>query len=298
VARPSRGNPSPASSDRLRRELLRSDARLEQEVDRALVPSGLTPEDVHDLHRELRRLASGLVVWARLVPPRVRPAVAEAARRVRRLARLVGRLRDRDVTIALLSPDARRTHGVELLRPWVEFLGRLREDAHTGRELLRAFLRAERQGGLLDRTRALLDLPRKADADRGLVRILAQERRLRQGRVRRAHRKARRKLSSQRLHRLRIRIRQWRHLAALEVAAGAVVARPPPTWPRLQARLGKLHDLDVAIATVPEDLAGAAPALRLRQRRRKLRRSVRDELERIVARRARAAARAREPRLR
>jgi CHAD domain-containing protein len=258
----------------------------------------LTPEEVHDLHRELRRLASGLTVWGRLVPTRLGPSVAEVARRVRRLARLVGRLRDRDVTVTLLTPDPRRGARVEDLRFWAEYLGRVREDTRTGRELLRAFLRSERQGGLFERAEAVLDLPPRTDADRGLARILAEERRSRQGRVRRAHRRARRRPSSERLHRLRIRIRQWRHLAALEAATGAIVTRPPPTWPRLQARLGKLHDLDVAIATVPEELDGAAPALRLRRRRRRLRRSVQDELERIVARPRKAAALARRRRAR
>jgi CHAD domain-containing protein len=134
----------------------------------------------------------------------------------------------------------------------------------------------------------------RADASRGLHRILADERRQRQGRVRKAHRKARRRPTSERLHRLRIRIRQWRHLASLELAARATANHPPPpSWQRLQGRLGRLHDLDVALATVPEDLVDADPPRRLRERRRALRRSVRASLERIAAGPERATARAR-----
>ncbi len=267
---------------RLRGELLRSLDRVTVELDRGLRDSVLPPELLHELHRELRRLASGFVVWDRLVAASDGPGVAELARRLRRLARLVGRVRDHDVTAALLGRGLRRTtRGAEVDR-WRGFLGRLREDAHTDRELLRAFLTSERQAGILERSRAALALTLRSDAARGLHHVLGEERRRRQGRVRRAHRKARRRPSVERLHRLRIRIRQWRHLASLEVAAGTGTIHPPTAaWRLLQARLGRLHDLDVAISSVPEALAEAAPSRRLRDERRELRRLVRSALERL-----------------
>jgi len=278
----------------MRSELLRTLTTLEGEVDRGLGRTVLSPEDVHDLHRDLRRVASGMGVWSRLVPTAQQIAVQEAARRYRRLARLVGRVRDRDVTTVLLTPVARRGRAAAEFAPWHDFLGRLRDDTQTGRELLLAFLRSERQGGLFDRSRTLLGLEPRADARRGLHRILAEERRLRQGRVRKAHRKACRRPTSERLHRLRIRIRQWRHLASLELIARATATHPPPpSWQRLQARLGRLHDLDVALATVPDELADSAPARRLKEARRRLRRSIRAALERIAARPDLATARAR-----
>lgn len=293
MARPARPRAASAGPLRLRDELGRSLATLEHRIEAGLGHFTLAPEEVHDIHREMRRLVSGLSVWARLVPAGRRPEVQAAARRLRRLARLVGRVRDRDVTTALLAPAGRGHARTETPGTWEEFLGRLREDTHIGRELLRAFLRTERQGGLFERVRGLIDLEPRPDAARGLSRILAEERRRRQGKVRRAHRKARRDPTSERLHRLRIRIRQWRHLNALEVAAHAAARRPPPpSWQRLQARLGRLHDLDVALATVPEELGRAAPALRLRERRRKLRRSVQKSLEMIAARPERAVPRA------
>jgi CHAD domain-containing protein len=283
----------PAGPLRLRAELMRTLSTLDGEIQRGLDRGVLAPEEVHNVHRDLRRLASGMAVWGRLVPTGRASTVEEVARRLRRLARLVGRVRDRDVTTALFAPVGRRPPPNGSDR-WIEFLGRLRDDTQTGRELLLAFLRSERQGGLFERAGELLQLVPRADASRGLHRILADERRQRQGRVRKAHRKARRRPTSERLHRLRIRIRQWRHLASLELAARATANHPPPpSWQRLQGRLGRLHDLDVALATVPEDLVDADPPRRLRERRRALRRSVRASLERIAAGPERATARAR-----
>lgn len=293
---PQRPRTAPPSSGpgRLRGELVRVLGALDRQIERALEHVPLTPGEVHDLHRDLRRLASGLTVWGRLLPADTHPEAREVAGRLRRLARLVGRVRDRDVTASLLAPISRGGRVRPPPEAWREFLGQLREDSHTGRELLRAFLRTERQGGLFERARGLLATAPRGDAGRGLHHILAEERRRRQARVRRAQRKARRDPTGERLHRLRIRIRQWRHLASLEGLARATANHPPPlSWRRLQDRLGRLHDLDVAVATIPEGLAGSVPALRLKEVRRELRRAVRLTLERIAARGERAAATAR-----
>ena len=58
-------------------------------------------------------------------------------------------------------------------------------------------------------------------------------------------------------------------------------------------RLGRLHDLDIALATIPGALNGTAPARRLRSRRRELRGSVWVSLDRMATRPERATARAR-----
>lgn len=294
MARAARAAAEPSGPLRLRSELGRTLSRLEGEIDRALGHAVLSPEDIHNLHRDLRRIASGMTVWERLAPTSQQAGVQEIGRRLRRLARLVGRVRDRDVTTSLFASPTSQRRPAGDLGGWREFLGRLRDDTDAGRELLRAFLRSEREGGLFDRSHRLLELAPRAGASLSLHHILAEERRLRQGRVRKAHRKARRRPTSTRLHRLRIRIRQWRHLASLEMVARATASRPPPpSWGSLQARLGRLHDLDVALATVPEDLGDADPARRLKKRRRKLRRSVRTTLERIASRPEQVTARAR-----
>ncbi len=263
---------------RLRGEVARSLDRARAEIDQGLGHSVLPPDVLHALHQELRRVASGLAVWGRLVPVRAEAEVEEVAQRLRRLARLVGRVRDRDVTMDLLARGGRGAASAADREAWRGFLGRLREDGHTDRELLRAFLTTERASGLLDRAQSALELPARPDAAQGLAQILGQERRERQGRVRKARRKARRKPTVERLHRLRIRIRQWRHLASIEAAAGHAGAPPPESWRQLQARLGRLHDLDVALATVPETLADSAPCRRLRASRRTLRRGIQQGL--------------------
>jgi len=256
--------------------------------------TALSPEAIHDLHRDLRRLAIGLSVWRRLVPSGRAAAVTELTQHLRRLARLVGRVRDRDVTAGLLLPTPATRSRPKVDRNWDEFLGRLREDTQAGRELLRAFLTSERQNGLLDRLAEALELEPRPGAARSLHFVLAEERRRRQGRVRKAHRKARRNPSSARLHRLRIRIRQWRHLTALEgTQAASPEPPPPPSWRRMQTRLGRLHDLDVAIATIPEELRDGPGSRGIVETRRRLRRSVRRSLKELGARPERARPRPR-----
>jgi CHAD domain-containing protein len=267
--------------ERLRGELKRTLADLETELDQELGQPAPTPEDVHRIHQDLRRLASGLTVWDRIVPARHRSEAREVQQRLRRLARLVGRVRDRDITAGLLAPASGRSPPSRNPE-WVEFLGRLRDDTRTGRELLQAFLRTERRGGLLVRVGRLLERPVGPEARRDLGQLLGREGSRRHGRLAKAHRKARERPTSARLHRLRIRIRQWRHFNGL--ANGVRRARgglPSPAWQRLQERLGNLHDLDVALATVPDDLADTAAARRLRRDRRRLLASVQAALDRL-----------------
>ncbi len=265
---------------RLRDELRRTLAALEAELDRDLARPAPSPEEVHRLHQELRRLSSGLAVWARLLSARSRLEAEEVVRRLRRLARLVGRVRDRDITVRLLTANP---GGVPSGNPeWARFIGRLRDDSRTGRELLQAFLRTERRGGLLARAGRLLERRPVAESLTALTEVLGQERRRREGRVDRAHRRARKRPNVERLHRLRIRIRQWRHFAGLAHAVRPLPdRRPAVSWQRLQTQLGVLHDLDVALATVPETLVRAVPAGRLRRRRRHLLGSVRASLDRL-----------------
>jgi CHAD domain-containing protein len=211
------------------------------------------PEVLHQLHRELRRLRVGLEVWIRASSNRQGTDLRALDRRVKRLARLVGGVRDRDVAIELLEngpktlPSRERT-SLRRLR------GRIADDAHIGRELLRASLRTERDLGLFEGIRAGLHTRPSARRARAIRNYLESIRVEGQEAVRTAHKKARRKPSSRRLHRLRIRVRNWNHLSDL-------AASVDPTFPvperhplrSLQARLGRLHDLDVV-----EDLTAKA----------------------------------------
>jgi CHAD domain-containing protein len=252
------GTPSLAA---LRRGLRTLRLEVEREVDEATGDRPASPETLHDLHRDLRRLASGLVLWGDLLNPPDAAEVRPVVRRIRRFARLVGRIRDRDVTLALLDPLARRRAPAREARAFHAFLGRIREDTRTGRELLRAFLTSERRGGLFEQVRRIFERTPRLGASRLLVGIVHDAWRDHHRRVRKAHRKARRHPDVDRLHRLRIHIRRWRHLAALADLA----AVPPPEsieagLRTLQERLGELHDLDLARASIPDELKGSAPA--------------------------------------
>ncbi len=267
----------------LRAELDELLNEVEREVAATIGRPAPDVELLHDLHRDLRRLASGLKVWMLLVPSRHGGELTELNGRLRRLARRVGRVRDRDVSLTVLDPVVPSRGSPRDRAYWESVVTRLRDDAHTGRELLKALLRSEEQGGLFERVRTGFALRPPPGADRGLDRVLREERDLRHRKVRRAHRRARRKPSSERLHRLRIRIRQWRHLAALERATGvAASARPSAAWQRLQDGLGRVHDLDVALAALPRDLVQSPPAEKLRRDRRVLRTSLGEALEHLA----------------
>lgn len=264
---------------------------VKRDVDRVIDQPLPDAEVLHDLHRELRRLAGGLSLWNELLPSsraeELRPAIAK----VRRFARLVGRVRDRDVTLSLVEPLLDGPVPPEEDEDLRKFAGRLREDARTGRELLRAFLTTERHAHWLEELRAALDHPLRTSAPRDLERLVHDAWATHRRKLRRAHRRARRKPNARRLHRLRIRIRRWRHLASL--AELARVAPPEPVDARLsglQERLGHLHDLDVALASFPDELATSSVAARIRGLRRDERRAISSAIE--LRERARKAARA------
>src|SRR5208282_3020395 len=97
--------PAPTSRDaaELARMLeVRLDGTL-HEADRVIQNPKPAAESLHRLHRELRRLRVGLDVWARASTPARRLDLRSYDRRLRRLARLVGGVRDRDVALDLLA---------------------------------------------------------------------------------------------------------------------------------------------------------------------------------------------------
>lgn len=263
---------SPAT---LARQLDRILANVVTAVDAIIVRPHPAPGTLHRLHRELRRLRTALTVWEHLLSPRQRKQLGPLDDRLKRLARLVGRIRDRDIAIELLA----RVDGLRRPRSVVTGLSRyrtrLRDDARTGRELLRAFLRAEHDAQLFTEIQLRWNAPaigyRSKDVGKLLVRTKLEE----VDRVNAAHRHARRKPSATRLHQLRIRVRGWRHLADL---ARTLDPRQTPTFPaplrRLQRDLGHLHDLDVVLADLPAEVQRTDWASSLRVERRDQRKKV------------------------
>jgi len=256
----------------------RLDATL-HELDRLVVNPRPAASALHRLHRDLRRLRTGVGIWARLLPKTPRAEVEGYDRRLKRLARLVGGVRDRDVTLGLLADRTLPGSAQERIRLH-QVRARLVDDARVGRELLRVFLRSERDAGLFEGVRTSLHLKPRGNRVQHLEGYLAEIRDESRREVQAAHRRARRKPSTRRLHRLRIRMRNWRHLADLSLTL--VPTQPPlpapPPLRALQRRLGRLHDLEVA-----ENLARPARGTRwarsLEEEQRRQRRRIVQQLK-------------------
>jgi CHAD domain-containing protein len=234
-----------------------------------------TSEQLHELHRSMRRLRHALVLWSRVLRAQDRALMKPLDRRLSRLSRLVGRVRDRDVMLELLeggSLPAPRGGDVALV---ARLRSRWRDDARTGRELLRVFLRSERDAHLFEQLGATLTLVPRSDPRVSLESVLETEERSRQERVRLAHRRARRKGSVARLHRLRIQVRRLRHLDELRGQLDpAHPGAPPPVVRRLQSQLGRLHDVDIVLDGIGSALASTPWGEALRRERRRLRRAI------------------------
>jgi CHAD domain-containing protein len=199
-------------------------------------------EELHLLHRTLRRLRIELRPWKRALRAGRRRVVREADRELREVARLVGEVRDRDVAQAVLERLARRH---EMLAP--EGLRTVRTAIHrqarSGRKLVPAAAEALLASGVLKALDelAVTELSEGEVASwRSTVRA-AEERVLDD--VRRRYDRARKGRTPERLHELRQALRSARLWS--EAYTLPTVAWYPESLGTLQARLGRLHDLSI-----------------------------------------------------
>lgn len=261
--------------ERLRGELERLVRAAAQGAEAVIQRPQATPGSLHNLHRDLRHLRTGLAVWRELVPRSQRDPLATLDRRLRRLARLVGEVRDRDVAVDLLGSVEAFAHRRRDQERLERYRGRLRDDARTGRELLRALLRSETDGRLFDGVAAFLAGPVGAVATRAVFRRLSEHRSRGHEKLVTAHRKARKRPSMDRLHRLRIRVRRLRQINNL---AGAVDPATTETVAgslrSLQQGLGRLHDLDVLFERLDPTFRETRWARALRKERKRQRRRI------------------------
>ncbi len=212
-----------------------------------------TPEQVHRLHAELRRLRVEHRLFRSLLRPDGTDRARALDRRLAEVARRVGTVRDADVELHLLEPTPRGTRSAAASPG--DLVRRLRDDARIGRELLRAYLQAELRAGLFEGLGATLAQPldRKAAARFPEAEVERARRRLL-----RAFKRARRQLSERRAHLLRVQLRRTRYLMEfLGTVPGAGRGEYPKRLARLQHQLGRLHDLDVLHGWIE----GLAPAL-------------------------------------
>ena len=266
--------------ERIAREIAGILSEVTKAVDLVVASPHPTPESLHRLHRQMRRLRTGLTLWEALLPSAERGLLHPLDVRVKRLSRLVGRIRDRDIALALLQRFDRATASHRDIVRVERYRTRVQDDARTGRELLRAFLRAERQARLLDDVgERLRSLPRSGsflDSRRAITVAHART----HDNLRRAHRKAVRRPSMERLHRLRIRIRRARQFSDLELAIDPRHGRPfSSSMVKLQKDLGDLHDLDMILVGLDGDVRRTAWAGQLREERRRRRKEILKTLE-------------------
>jgi CHAD domain-containing protein len=217
------------------------DAQLAETVPR-LLGSG-DEEAVHDFRVALRRTRTLLEVGRSVFGGFYADEVRRALRDVHRAS---GTLRDEEVLIDLVSSLEVRPEVLSNVTDWIE--GRRRREKR-----LRGALRRKIREGELDRGRRLLDalvaFRIKPSRDRRVTKF-----------ARRAVGDARREVERRRgapiddaeaLHCLRIAYKRLRYtietFATVLPSELAALAQPAS---RFQSRLGKLHDTDMAIASV------------------------------------------------
>ncbi|MFZ0830157.1 MAG: CHAD domain-containing protein [Thermoplasmata archaeon] len=240
--------PTAREATALRAEIARSGLRAESGLRSCAYRTTPDPETLHRLHRDLRELR---VTHRLLVPAPKGDAHNDVTdQRLRRLAGLVGEVRDRDVAIAILL---RSGGGIEgKLRQSLQ--ARLRHEGQVGRELLRAAARAELERHLLQaviRDVSSARVPGPSQLRREMAAALARH----HATVVRSFHRGLKKPSTRRLHRLRIALRNAR---ALRILVGRVTGHSANSVPadldKLQRALGRLHDLDMVaerIASLP-----------------------------------------------
>ncbi len=240
-------------------------ARTRSRTDTVIGHPEPSTEDLHDLHRHLRRLRILIRWWSRTGPRPRREELRILAGRVRHLTRLAGSVRDLDVELdlweGLVGPDRAKT-----TEPWATFGRHLRDSARTGRELLRAALRTEEAAGIFEELEASLRGIGSIARLIALTQELTRERRRLAIAASKARRRALKSPLPERMHALRIRVRQLRYLTDLEDAlSGARASTFPPRYARLLRRLGELHDRDVLAEQLARlDPKRAVPAWRVR----------------------------------
>jgi CHAD domain-containing protein len=247
-----------------------------------------SPERLHRFHRNLRRVRVELRLLRHVLRPSDELLAEDVGRRLKRLARLVGEVRDFDVELSLLAhprlAKSARSSSDHLERT----RGRLREEARTGRALLGAFLRAELDRGLVRDLERVLEAARPRLSPKSIGRAAGLERERSRERAERALKRARRQPTPKRMHGLRGALRQARHLSDLLEAPGEGASKPfPGRVDRLQQELGRLHDLDVladGLESLGPDVWSSSWARSERRRRRRLREEIAAELVRRAVR--------------
>ncbi len=223
--------------------------------------AGNDPHDVHQMRVATRRLRASLQATAVAYQPK---RVDTLRRHLRKLARALGEVRDRDVLLLRLRQDAEASRNVtgeqhDELSAAVERLQTERDGAH---QELAAELKRKRTARLLQELNDFLECPlaEVQAEDNGLpllVRHHAGSALWHEFEAVRRFETVMADASSERLHELRIAVKHLRYTLELyEPALGEGAHGLLKQVTKLQEHLGNLHDADVAIAYL-----GAAQAV-------------------------------------
>lgn len=227
------------TSERLTRLSYRVEERL-QAISRA---RGLGVEDVHDLRSDLRRLRIWFRPWRRMLTRGSASLGKDIDRQVAELARLSGDVRDRDIGLELLKPPSKLSAVVRRNRYLKAAQETLAKEGKKGRRLLVRSATVMLDAQTLPALRMLVTQLRTASLAFSCERSLVRESEQCQRRVIRSFDRAVARPTIQRLHELRIALREVRiYQEAVPPRVGMGFNRPAE---RLQRRLGELHDLDV-----------------------------------------------------
>lgn len=234
--------PESTAADAVRRAIALSVIRLIRHD--PVVRLDVDPEGVHQMRVATRRLRSDLRTFRPLLDP---DWASSLRRELRRLARLLGDVRDGDVLLAKLRRSAAELGVSEGAAPALEMLRSKRDAAHA--DLLEA-MQDERYAELLDRLVAAANEPALGPgASEPAIETLPE---LVRHPWRRLVKKARRlgdQPADELLHELRIRAKRARYASE---AAAPVLGKPARGFAqaaaRLQEVLGDLNDAVVAAA--------------------------------------------------
>lgn len=270
----------------LRRAQTRS-LRLHRMIEELLGPTPASRALIHDLHRELRRARLDARVLHRTLPKPFRAPLWELEGALQELTTAAGEVRDLDVLEGALERIARCASAAPAVAREAKALARaLHREGRASRGELRRFARRSLRGahghlpGLAPGAPATRGSPKKGGqgfprADRALARrfqrAIEEELGEAERNLERARRRAQRKATVRRLHRLRVHLRRFRHLRT-SLARDPKRADVPIEWRELQRDLGLHHDLGVL-----EQRVAASPRA---GPRRGLRKVLRGELER------------------
>ena len=201
-------------------------------------------EAVHDLRVATRRLRAALRVFRDFVAP-----AGGVRKRLRRLARRLGAVRDRDVLASLLAAQLGERLGEDERRRLARLVRavrrkRRRKLARLERALDATAVRAlRRRARRLSRTTGLDDDAAAIGLTRAVTRLAAE--------VAREPAMLEAAPSEEALHRLRIAMKRLRYALEFHAGAGGLAYDAELGAAReLQACLGELHDVDVLRAAM------------------------------------------------